>query len=258
MIGEKKLHMKTKAFSIHEPPVNIRCLLYSGDSATKRVVIYLHGFSGNKGTRTAARFAEYMLPKYKDMAVLCFDWPCHGEDVRKKLCLADCTAYLSAVVRYARETFSVDYLDCYATSFGGYLALKYAAEMGSPFRLIALRSPAVNMFEVLSAMLTDDDRVQISRGRDALVGFDRKIAVSGAFLSELRTAFITAWDFRKLADSVLIMHGEKDEVVPFSAAEEFASKNGIDFIPFPAADHRFSDPKLMTEAIQYVEAFLEG
>ena len=54
------------------------------------------------------------------------------------------------------------------------------------------------------------------------------------------------------------MHGEKDEVVAFAAAEAFAENNGIDFIPFPNADHRFSDPKLMTEAIQYVEAFFEG
>ncbi|MBR6006372.1 MAG: alpha/beta fold hydrolase [Clostridia bacterium] len=247
--------MKTKSFSIHEPPINIRCLMYSGDSAVKRAVVYCHGFAGNKGTRSAARFAEYMLPKYKDMAVLCFDWPCHGEDVRKKLCLADCDAYLAAVVRCARETLRADEIDCYASSFGGYLALRYIRENGDPFRLIALRSPAVNMYEVLDSMLTDADRAQIARGKDAPVGFERKIAVGRAFLGELKAADIMAADYSAEAGSILIMHGEKDEVVPFAAAKAFAEKNGIDFIPFPSADHRFSDPKLMTEAIQYVEAF---
>ena len=53
------------------------------------------------------------------------------------------------------------------------------------------------------------------------------------------------------------MHGEKDEVVPFASVESFAERSGIDFIPFPNADHRFSNPKLMTEAIQYTEAFFE-
>ena len=247
--------MKTKEFSIHDGQLNIRCILFSGDAPVKHAVVYCHGFAGHKGTRAAARFAEYMLPKYKDAAVLVFDWPCHGEDVRKKLCLADCDAYLSAVIRYANETFRPETLDCYATSFGGYLSLKYVLEHGSPFRLIALRSPAVNMHEVLSSMLTDADRALIAKGKEALVGFDRKIAVGQAFLSELKAADIMTADFGAEADRVLIMHGERDEVVPFAAAEEFAKKNGIDFVPFPAADHRFSDPKLMTEAIQYVEAF---
>ena len=249
--------MKTKAFSIHDGQNNIRCLLYSGDAQTEHAVIYCHGFAGHKDTRSAARFAEYMLPKYKSMAVLCFDWPCHGEDVRKKLSLADCGAYLGAVIRYAKETLHAIRIDCYAASFGGYAVLRYAAEHSDPFRMIALRSPAVNMYEVLCSMLTDQDRAQLAKGKDAAVGFDRKIAVSPAFLAEVRAADIMEDDFTGIADSVLIMHGERDEVVPFEASKRFAEKNRIDFIPFPKADHRFSDPKLMTEAIQYVEAFFE-
>ncbi|MCR5611608.1 MAG: lysophospholipase [Clostridiales bacterium] len=247
-----------KEFSIHDAPNNIRCLFYGGSGSARHVVIYCHGFAGHKGTRAAARFAEYMLPKYKDMAVLCFDWPCHGEDVRKKLCLSDCSAYLGAVVRYAKETLGAETVDCYATSFGGYLTLKYIYENGDPFRLIALRSPAVNMYEVTNSLLTDEDRAQIKKGKEALVGFDRKIAIGAAFLDELKKADITAFDYSNTADSILIMHGNKDEVVPFAAVSDFAEKNKIDFIPFPNADHRFSDPKLMTEAIQYVEAFFEG
>lgn len=247
--------MKTKTFSINEAPYNLRCLLYSGDGETRRAVVCCHGFAGHKGARAAARFAEYMLPKYKDMAVLCFDWPCHGEDVRKKLCLADCLKYLEAVIRYAKETLQAEEIDCYATSFGAYLALLYSAENGYPFRLTALRSPAVNMYGVLSSMLTEDDFAQLKRGRDVLVGFDRKIAVGNAFLEELKANDISKADFSGAADSVLILHGENDEVVPCGDSEEFAKRNGMDFIPFPKADHRFSDPKLMTEAIQYVEAF---
>ena len=248
--------MKTKPFSIHEPPVNIRCLLYSGDAAPRRVVVYCHGFAGSKQTRTAGRFAEYMLPKYKDMAVICFDLPCHGEDVRKKLSLSDCSAYFDAVVRYAREMLRAEELYCYASSFGGYLALKYAAEKGDPFSAIVLRSPAVYMYEVMDRLMSDSDRVLIAKGKEAQVGFDRKIAVGAAFMDELKKADVAAWDFRKIADSVLIIHGDKDEVVPFAAVEAFAGKNGIDFIPIENGDHLFSNPKLMTEAIQYAEAFL--
>ncbi len=166
--------MKTKDFSIHEAPLNIRCVMYSGEAAPRHIVLCCHGFSGSKDTRSAARFAEYMLPKYKDMAVISFDWPCHGEDVRKKLTLSDCGAYLSAVIRWIKENLRPQTLDGYATSFGGYLTIKYAAEHGTPFRLLALRCPAVNMHEVLSAMLTDTDRALIAKGKDAPVGFERK------------------------------------------------------------------------------------
>ena len=250
--------MNTKAFSIHDDKNNIRCVLYSNDVPVRHAVVYCHGFAGHKGNRAAARFAEYMLPKYKDMAVLCFDWPCHGEDVKKKLCLLDCDAYLGAVIRYARDVLHAEKTDCYATSFGAYLALSYAAKHGDPFRMIALRRPAVNMYEVLCSLMTETDRSQLAKGKDVLMGFDRKIAVSPAFLAELKAEDITAFDYSGIADSILSMHGEKDEVVPFAASSEFAERNGIDLISFPNADHRFSDPKLMTEAIQYVEAFFEG
>ena len=250
--------MNTKAFSIHDDKNNIRCVLYSNDVPVRHAVVYCHGFAGHKGNRAAARFAEYMLPKYKDMAVLCFDWPCHGEDVKKKLCLLECDAYLGAVIRYARDVLHAEKTDCYATSFGAYLALSYAAKHGDPFRMIALRSPAVNMYEVLCSLMTETDRSQLAKGKDVLMGFDRKIAVSPAFLAELKAEDITAFDYSGIADSILSMHGEKDEVVPFAASSEFAERNGIDLISFPNADHRFSDPKLMTEAIQYVEAFFEG
>ncbi len=251
--------MITKAFSIHDAPNNIRCVLYSGGgSAFSRVVVYCHGFAGHKDNRAAMRFAEYMLPKYKGLAVLCFDWPCHGEDVRKKLSLSDCGAYLGAVVRYAKETLRAGTIDCYATSFGGYLTLKYIAENEDPFRRIALRSPAVNMYEVMSeGIMTDENRKQLAKGKEVLAGFDRKIAVSAVFLEELRKADIMELDYRPYADSILILHGEKDEVVPIDAARAFAAKNRIDFIPFPKTDHRFMDPTRMTEAIQYIETFFE-
>lgn len=250
--------MNTKPLSIHNEKNNIRCVLYSNDVPVRHAVVCCHGFAGHKGNRAAARFAEYMLSKYKDMAVLCFDWPCHGEDVKKKFCLSDCDTYLGAVIRYVREVLCAEKTDCYATSFGAYLALSYVAKHGDPFRMIAMRSPAVNMYDVLCSLLTDTDHVQLAKGKDVLMGFDRKIAVSPAVLAELKEEDITAFDYSGIADSIRSMHGEKDEVVPFSASREFAERNGIDLIAFPNADHRFSDYKLMTEAIQYVEAFFEG
>ena len=246
-----------KTFSIHEAACNVSCLLYAnGRAPYDRVIVYAHGFGGHKENAAARHFAEYVLSKHSAVAVLCFDWPCHGADVRRKLELTDCDAYLRAVTGYARDTLGAGALDLYATSFGAYLALKYIAAHGSPFEKLAMRCPAVNMYEVFTAnIMTDENRALLDRGKDAMVGFDRKIRLSRAFLDELKAADITAVSFLDWADDMLILHGTKDEIVPIDAVRAFAEDNVIEFVPIANADHRFIDPLLMKEAIKQIAAF---
>ena len=74
----------TRYFSINEAPYSIHCVLYTGDSRTfDKAVICCHGFAGHKGNAAAKRLSDYMLRKGENTAVLCFDLPCHGEDVQK-------------------------------------------------------------------------------------------------------------------------------------------------------------------------------
>ena len=246
-----------KTFVIHEADYNVSCLLYhNGGSRSARVIVYCHGFGGHKENAAARHFAEYVLSKHKDLAVLCFDWPCHGADVRRKLALADCDAYLRLVTAYAKDTLGAKTVDLYATSFGGYLTLKYVSEHGNPFEKLALRCPAVNMYEVFTAnIMTEENRALLDKGKDAMVGFDRKIRLSRAFLDELQTADITSVSFLDWADDILILHGTKDEIVPIDAVRAFADNNVIEFVPIPNADHRFIDPLLMKEAIKQIAAF---
>ena len=51
------------------------------------------------------------------------------------------------------------------------------------------------------------------------------------------------------ADEILILHGTKDELVPFGDSKEFAENNVIDFEPVENADHRFQSPEKMDFAI---------
>ena len=246
-----------KTFTINEAPYSIRCLLYGGgEGAFDRVILFAHGFGGHKENGAARRFADYMLSKHKRAAVVCFDWPCHGEDVRKKLKLDDCDAYLRLVTEYTREKLLAKDLYMYATSFGGYLTLKYIADHGSPFKKVALRCPAVNMADVLDkSIMTDENRAMLSKGKEASVGFDRKIKVSADFMKELREADIVKRSFLDWAEDMLILHGTKDEIVPFDTVSAFADDNCIEFVPIRNADHRFMDPGKMTEAILRIEKF---
>lgn len=245
-------------FEINESGHNIRCKLYYGDLKTiRRVVVFCHGFGGHKDNGAAEKFAERLVSKYKGAAMVTFNWPCHGDDVKKKLALADCFTYLTMVAEHVKQRFSTEELYCYATSFGGYVTLRYILEQGNPFRRIALRCPAVNMLDALTAsIMTADNREQLARGREVMVGFDRKVPVTNAFLEEIHTCDIREKDFLDFAEDLLLVHGTADEIIPFDEAFAFADNNLIEFVSVEGADHRFRDPKKMEIAMKAMFAFL--
>lgn len=246
-------------FEINEMSHNIRCKLYcSSHKEISRIVVFCHGFGGHKDNGAAEKFAERMLSKYKGCALVTFNWPAHGDDVKKTLSLQDCSDYLSLVTDYLCRKYQTQELYCYATSFGGYLTLKYIHAQGNPFRKIALRCPAVNMYEVLTqAIMSSDALDQLRKGKPASVGFDRKVLLTPAFLEELNTQDIRQLDYLDYAEDILILHGTADEIVPYDAAYTFADNNLIEFMAIEGADHRFRDPQKMEEAMKAILTFFE-
>ena len=246
-------------FEINEGGHNIRCKLYYSDlKAIRRVVVFCHGFGGHKDNGAAEKFAERLTGKYKGAAMVTFNWPCHGDDVKKKLTLSDCFTYLTLVVEHVRSRFDTEDLTCYATSFGGYVTLRYLLERGNPFRKIVLRCPAVNMLEALTAsIMTSDNREQLAKGKEVMVGFDRKVPVTNGFLEEIRACDIREKDFLDYAEDLLVIHGTTDEIIPYGESFTFADNNLIEFVSVEGADHRFRDPKKMETAMKAMFAFLE-
>lgn len=247
-----------KYFEINKEGHNIRCKLYFRDrEPIEKVVLFNHGFAGHKDNGAAEKFAGRVLSKYKGIAVLIFNLPCHGDDVKKKIVLQDCMSYIDIALDYIRTEMHVEEIYSNATSFGGYLVLKYIEEYGNPFRKISLRCPAVNMAEVLTGtIMTGDDLEVINRGRTVEVGFDRKVEVNRQFLEDLEKSDVQKIDYTYLADKMQIIHGTADEVVPFEAGRRFAENNNIKFIPVEGADHRFLNPGGMETAIKKMLEFL--
>ena len=246
-----------KYFEINKNGHNVRCKLYCGkNSDIEKAVLFGHGFAGHKDNGAAQKFAERLLSKYKGIALITFNLPCHGDDVKKKLTLPDCMTYIDIVVDYIKSELGVSEIYSYATSFGGYLVLKYITERENPFKKIALRCPAVNMAEVLTrSIMKDDELDKLLKGKNVQVGFDRKIEISRQFLSELEESDIQKINYLDYADDILILHGTKDEVVPIEAVRRFADDNLIEFIPVENADHRFQNPACMEIATKKVIDF---
>lgn len=243
-------------FEINEGGHNIRCKLYYNDlKSISRCVIFCHGFSGHKDNAAAEKFAERMLSKHKGCAMVTFNWPCHGDDVKKKLSITDCEEYLELVIGHIRQKFT-DELYCYATSFGGWMTLHYISGHGNPFRKIVLRCPAVNMYDALTQVIIEEEGLELlKKGKDITVGFDRKIPVSLAFLEELQENDVRRKDFLDYAEDMLILHGTADDVIPYEEARNFAENQLMEFVPVEKADHRFRHPGTMEFAIKQILGF---
>ena len=244
---------------INQAGNSIKCKLFcEAIREIEHLIIFAHGFGGHKDNKAAERFAETALSKMKKTAVLVFDWPCHGTDVKKKLTLEDCDSYLGLVIDYAGEQLKAKKISAYGTSFGGYLLLKYVHEHGAnPFGKIALRCPAVDMGEVMyKRVMTDENKSMLERGREVMVGFDRKVLINQEFMDKLMAADIRKWEYFDYADDILILHGSKDEIVPIEECRHFAEDNVIEFIEIEDADHRFQDLNKMKLAHSYMVDFI--
>ncbi len=237
-----------KYFDINDKGFSIRCKWYTNNvREIQKVILFCHGFGGHKDNNACAKFAEHVLGKYKTTAVLAFDWPTHGNDARNKLVLEDCDSYLTIILDYLHG-MNVEDIYVYGNSFGGYMTLKYIQEHGNPFKKIALRSPAINMYETLiHNVLNEDDLKKIEKGKDVLAGFDRKIKINKKYLEDVKNCDITQMDFIPFADELLVCHGKEDEIVRYDIVEKFCDDNIIEFYAFDGVEHRFRNQQKMDE-----------
>ena len=246
-------------FEVNGGGHNIRCKLYYNDlKKIRRCILFCHGFGGHKDNSAAEKFAQRLLTKHPSCCLVTFNLPGNGDDVKKKLNLADCLEYLGLVAEFVGEKYAPEGLYCYATSFGGYLTLKYIHDHGSPFRRIALRCPAVNMYEVLTAaIIGPEEQALLEKGKDISAGFDRKVLIGSAFPEDLREQDIRKLDFLDFAEDILILQGTADEVVPFDDVHRFAEDQLMEFLPVEKADHRFRHPGTMEAAIKAMLEFFD-
>jgi len=244
-------------FEINEKGHNIRCKIYCHTlKDIRRIVLFAHGFGGHKDNGAAEKFALRLITKYKGSAMVTFDWPGHGEDVKKSFHLEDCMIYLRTVLEYVCQKYQTNEIYSYATSFGAYLTLKYINENGNPFKKIVLRCPAANVYDVMTTtIMSHNDYERLKKGKEVPVGFDRKVIIEMSLLEEMKANDIQQLDFIDYADDILIIHGTEDEIVAFDVVRDFAENNVIEFVPVEGADHRFRNERKMEIAIKTILDF---
>ncbi len=235
-----------KYFAINNNNVSIQCKWYANSIQNiESVVLFCHGFGGHKDNKAASRFADHVISKYKKTAVLTFDWPAHGSDAHSRLVLSDCDLYLKTIVEYL-HSLHISCIDVYGNSFGGYLVLKYIQEHDNPFHKMAFRSPAIYMYETLiHNVLKEEELKKVEKGKDVLVGFDRKVKINKKYLEDVKNHDIAQLDYIPFAEEILVCHGKEDEIVSYDRVEKFCDDNIIEFYGFEGVEHRFRNQNKM-------------
>lgn len=217
-----------------------------------RIIIAMHGFNGSKGSLaiTMLQEAENAL----GTGLVKFDWPAHGRSTAedKDLTVRNCLSDLDTVISCVREHHPGASLTAFATSYGGYITLLYAAEHPEVFEQIVLRSPALQFHRVLrDTIMTEDMKEQLARDGYFTCGFDRMIDVPEVFFSETAEHDLNTVYAGQMLPHVTIIHGDSDELVPYSDSVSFAREHGCALHTVPGADHRYTGEGQLAEAIRF-------
>ena len=168
--------MNTRNFTIKRE-YEICCKLFFPEEGNIRhIIIGVHGFAGDKNSSMLKKLAEDVCRK--GAALLCFDFPAHGESPvgEEMLTVENCKSDLCSVVEYVIRNYPDAEKTIFATSFGGFVTLLCAEQLAN-FHLV-LRAPAVTMPKVLL-----DNVLQISAE-----DFEQRECVTPSTVSEIGCA----------------------------------------------------------------------
>ena len=207
------------------------------DGSVGLAVLAVHGFAGDKESSAIAALAGELCAK-GHAAVYCFDFPAHGAHPSDELSVAACTDALAGVAQYVAGQHPDARKAVFATSFGGYMTLRCLEELSRVFGQFAvvLRAPAVKMAQTLEGLMGESGITLLEKGCSVEFGYERKLSVGRSFLDELRGYDVC----RSYARPMLVIHGDRDDVVMPADIAEFMELNPLSrLVQINGADHRF-------------------
>ena len=244
--------MTVTNFSIHRG-YEIKCKLFKPeDGGIDHVVVGVHGFAGDKDSSMLKNLAKSL----SGTALLCFDFPAHGESPadESSFTVKNCMLDLLAVCNWSRENYPNARKAIFATSFGGYVSL-LSYDSISDFKFV-LRAPAITMADVLLSGVLKMSEDEFKENERVITGFERKIYLPYSFYLEMRS--LPCLLERDFAVPMLIIHGDRDDIVPPQVIYEFSRKNSSATLKIiEGADHRFKNRGESEALIESTKNFLE-
>lgn len=137
---------------------------------SKDIIIMCHSFGGNKDNPISKLIAQMILDN--GIGVVTFDFPIHGESKAEieDFTVKNCVSDINIIRTYIKKKFPQKDISLMATSFGGYIAINSFLDGNVFYKYVILRSPAVNMKDVLKNSLLKENFGEYHRKRNSKNG----------------------------------------------------------------------------------------
>lgn len=223
----------------------------------KYIILAVHGFLGDKNSSCIK--AVEKLASSLNIGLVKFDLPAHGESNAKDtdLTVRNCLSDIDRVVGYIKDKYKNTKIIAFATSFGGYLTLLYNYYNKNIFDYMILRSPAINMYNVLMEnIVTEKMKEDLLNKGYFDCGFDRKNKIYKNFIMDLDSNNINDLYLNEKMNNTLIIHGTLDDIVPVSDSINFSNLHKCDIKFVDGADHRYKKDGELDKVLKITKDFI--
>lgn len=234
--------------------------IYEPDENIKEILIAVHGFAGDKDSSVIIAIANDLV---KDgIATISFELPCHGEDAKKKtLVLDDCIKSVGEIILFAKENYAKIPISIFATSFGAYLTLKHLQNNEENFKNVILRSPAIDMANILINNILPEHNLSIDDFKKPQnLGYQNPLYIDKKFIDDLYENNIGD-NFSETNNNYHLMQGLKDDIVDPNFVFDFCEKHfagRCDVYIFENADHRYKNPGELEQIVAITRKIVVG
>lgn len=244
-----------KYFTIQQTEYDVFCKLYlPTEIEPLSVVVGVHGFGGSKKSAANDALAERLTEQ--GSALLCFDFPAHGQSnaADEMLRVDNCIRDLLAVCDWAGSQFPDAPLSIFATSFGGYITLLALDKIKQLPEHLVLRTPAVRMTKLFKDRYLKEKFTEYEENGSIICGYDRKVRVPYSFYQDLERNDASCV---KLPMPTLIIRAGRDELVDPEDIDAFCEGNSeVQLMDVPTASHRFRRPWELEQLLDAALGFL--
>jgi uncharacterized protein len=212
--------------------------------ASRAGVILCHGMESNKESDKLLLLSQELARS--GLLVLRFDFACAGKSGKfEEITYSGEVEDLQAAFAFMRDR-QTGKIAIFGSSMGGTVALIFASQQAGVATVVTIAAP-VHPERFTSRLLTP---AQVEDWRKTGHTFYHGQRIHVSLLHDVEKLNVPA-AARTISSPVLILHGDRDEVVPVEEANElYGYLCGLKKLSIVrGADHRFSDPTLMDRAL---------
>jgi len=221
-------------------------VLHHPEAGTSRAgVILCHGMESNKGSEKLVLLGQELA--LRGLLALRFDFACTAQNGKfEEITYSGEVEDLQAAFAFMRDRQAGE-IAILGSSMGGTVALLFAAQQAGVTTVVTIAAP-VHPERFTSRLLTP---AQVQEWRETGHTFYHGRRINVSLLHDLEKLNVPA-AARKISCPVLVLHGDRDDVVPVEEAHElYGYLSGSKKLSIlRGADHRLSDPTLMDRALR--------